>query len=229
MGNQYVLWLRARNCGSGDVLAQEQATAGKKEEVLSALTRIAAQIRTRLGESLATIQDHSTLEQATTPSLEALKAYTAGKMTIYARGGPAAIAHLQQAIAIDPQFAMAHAMLGFMLWNMGQTDAGAEQTRIAYGLRDHLSDREQRYVTMLYDRQVTGNLQKEFQTLEAWVQTYPGDFDALAISGGWVAMGTGQYERAIQVGEEVIRRFPDLSFGVYRHHSLHFARPVRRG
>ena len=213
VGNQYVLWLRARNCRSGDVLAQEQAVAEKKEAVLSALSRISAQIRTRLGESLATIQDHSTLEQATTSSLEALKAYTAGKMAIYARGGPAAIAHLQQAIAIDPQFAMAHALLGFMLWNMGQTDLGAEQVRVAYGLRDHLSDRERRYILMLYDRQVTGNLQKEMQTLEAWVQTYPHDADALAIIGGWAALGTGQYERGIQTGEEVIRQFPDMSFG----------------
>ena len=213
VGNQYVLWLRARNCRSGDVLAQEQAVAEKKEAVLSALSRISAQIRTRLGESLATIQDHSTLEQATTSSLEALKAYTAGKMAIYARGGPAAIAHLQQAIAIDPQFAMAHAQLGFMLWNMGQTDLGAEQVRVAYGLRDHLSDRERRYILMLYDRQVTGNLQKEMQTLEAWVQTYPHDADALAIIGGWAALGTGQYEKGIQTGEEVIRQFPDMSFG----------------
>ena len=213
VGNQYVLWLRARNCRSGDVLAQEQAVAEKKEAVLSALSRISAQIRTRLGESLATIQDHSTLDQATTSSLEALKAYTAGKMAIYARGGPAAIAHLQQAIAIDPQFAMAHAQLGFMLWNMGQTDLGAEQVRVAYGLRDHLSDRERRYILMLYDRQVTGNLQKEMQTLEAWVQTYPHDADALAIIGGWAALGTGQYERGIQTGEEVIRQFPDMSFG----------------
>ena len=213
VGNQYVLWLRARNCRSGDVLAQEQAVAEKKEAVLSALSRISAQIRTRLGESLATIQDHSTLEQATTSSLEALKAYTAGKMAIYARGGPAAIAHLQQAIAIDPQFAMAHAQLGFMLWNMGQTDLGAEQVRVAYGLRDHLSDRERRYILMLYDREVTGNLQKEMQTLEAWVQTYPHDADALAIIGGWAALGTGQYERGIQMGEEVIRQFPDMSFG----------------
>ena len=213
VGNQYVLWLRARNCRSGDVLAQEQAVAEKKEAVLSALSRISAQIRTRLGESLATIQDHSTLEQATTSSLEALKAYTAGKMAIYARGGPAAIAHLQQAIAIDPQFAMAHAQLGFMLWNMGQTDLGAEQVRVAYGLRDHLSDRERRYILMLYDREVTGNLQKEMQTLEAWVQTYPHDADALAIIGGWAALGTGQYERGIQTGEEVIRQFPDMSFG----------------
>ena len=213
MGNQYVLWLRARNCRSGDALAQEQAVAGKKEEVLSALGRIAAQLRVRLGESLATIQEHSTLEQATTSSLEALKAYTAGKTAIYAHGGPAAIAHLQQAIAIDPQFAMAHADLGFMLWNMGQTDLGAEQVLLAYGLRDHLSDRERRYVVMLYDRQVTGNLQKEMQTLEAWVQTYPRDSDALSIIGGWAALGTGQYERGIQTGEEVIRLFPDLSFG----------------
>ena len=213
VGNQYVLWLRARNCRSGDVLAQEQAVAEKKEAVLSALSRISAQIRTRLGESLATIQDHSTLEQATTSSLEALKAYTAGKMAIYARGGPAAIAHLQQAIAIDPQFAMAHAQLGFMLWNMGQTDLGAEEVRVAYGLRDHLSDQERRYILMLYDRQVTGNLQKEMQTLEAWVQTYPHDADALAIIGGWAALGTGQYERGIQTGEEVIRQFPDMSFG----------------
>ena len=213
VGNQYVLWLRARNCRSGDVLAQEQAVAEKKEAVLSALSRISAQIRTRLGESLATIQDHSTLDQATTSSLEALKAYTAGKMAIYARGGPAAIAHLQQAIAIDPQFAMAHADLGFMLWNMGQTDLGAEQVRVAYGLRDHLSDRERRYILMLYDREVTGNLQKEMQTLEAWVQTYPHDAEALAIIGGWAALGTGQYERGIQTGEEVIRQFPDMSFG----------------
>ena len=213
VGNQYVLWLRARNCRSGDVLAQEQAVAEKKEAVLSALSRISAQIRTRLGESLATIQDHSTLEQATTSSLEALKAYTAGKMAIYARGGPAAIAHFQQAIAIDPQFAMAHAQLGFMLWNMGQTDLGAEQVRVAYGLRDHLSDRERRYILMLYDREVTGNLQKEMQTLEAWVQTYPHDAEALAIIGGWAALGTGQYERGIQTGEEVIRQFPDMSFG----------------
>jgi tetratricopeptide (TPR) repeat protein len=213
VGNQYVLWLRARNCSSGDTLAQEQAVAGKNEEVLSALSRIATQIRTRLGESLATIQERSTLEQATTSSLEALKAYTVGKMAIYARGGQAAIAHLQQAVAIDPQFAMAHADLGFMLWNLGQTDLGAEHVRIAYGLRERLSDRERRFVLMLYDREVTGNLQKEMQTLEAWVQTYPRDSDALSIIGGWAALGTGQYERGTQVGEEVIRLFPDMSFG----------------
>ncbi len=89
LGSQYVLWLRARNCRSGEALAQEQELAGKKEEVLSALSRIALQIRTRLGESLATIQEHSTpLEQATTSSLEALKAYSAARKAVFAYGFP---------------------------------------------------------------------------------------------------------------------------------------------
>jgi tetratricopeptide (TPR) repeat protein len=214
LGTQYVLWLRARNCRTGEVLAEEQAQTERKEEVLKALSRIAIQMRTRLGESLASVQEHSTpLEQATTSSLEALKAYSAAKTAQYASGGPAAIPNLQQAIAIDPQFAMAHADLGFMSWNMGQTDLGAEQVRIAYGLRDRVSDRERRYILMLYDRQVTGNLQKELQTLESWAQTYPRDSTAKGILGGWVAMGTGQYERGIQAGQEVIRLDPDMSYG----------------
>ena len=214
LGSQYVLWLRARNCQTGEVLAEEQAQTARKEQVLKALSGIAVQMRTRLGESLATIQEHSTpLEQATTSSLEALQAYSAAKIAIFAAGGVAAIPHLQQAIAIDPQFAMAHADLGFMSWNMGQTDLGAEEVRIAYGLRDRVSDRERRYILMLYDRQVTGNLQKELQTLESWAQTYPRDSTAKSVLGGWVAMGTGQYERGIQAGQEVIRLDPDMSFG----------------
>ena len=78
---------------------------------------------------------------------------------------------------------MAHAQLGFMAWNMGQTDLGANEVRIAYGLRDRVSDREKRYITMLYDREVSGNLQKEMQTLEAWLQIYPRDTDAMAHRG----------------------------------------------
>jgi hypothetical protein len=199
LGSQYVLWLRARNCHTGDALAQEQVRAGSKEEVLNALSRIALQVRTRLGESLATIQEHSTpLEQATTSSLEALKAYSAAKTAMYAGGGSAFIPHLQQAIAIDPQFAMAHADLGFRLWDMGQTDLGAEEVRKAYALRDRVSDRERRYIVMLYDREVTGNLQKELQTLESWAQTYPRDADAHGIMAGWVAFGTGNYERGFK-------------------------------
>jgi tetratricopeptide (TPR) repeat protein len=216
LGRQYIVWLRARNCSSGDAVAEAQEPAGTKEQVLTALSHVALQIRNRLGESLATIQEHSTpLEQATTSSLEALKAYSAARRALFAYGSgfPSAIPHLQRAIAIDPQFAMAHADLGFFSWNTGQTDLGAEETRKAYALRDRVSDRERYYILMLYDRQVTGNLQKELHTLEAWVQTYPRDINALTITGGWAAFGTGQYGRGIQAGETAIRVDPDMPFG----------------
>ena len=212
LGNQYVLWLRARNCLSGDVLGQEQAQAGTKEEVLDALTRIAVQIRARLDESLSTIREQSTpLEQATTSSLEALKAYTAARNAVYARGMATAIPHLQRAIAIDPQFAMAQAELGFYYWNMGQTDLGAEYVRKAYEHRDRVSERERLFILFLYDRQVTGNLQKELETLESWVQAYPGDFLPLGLLGGWGTRGTGLYERGIQSSEQALGINPDLT------------------
>src|SRR5262249_35157847 len=144
--------------------------------------QIATQIRARLGESLATIREHSMpLEQATTASLEALKEFSAGWKAVLSRGGPAAVAHFQRAIAIDPQFAMAHGDLSITYWNMGQTDLSAEHTRKAYELRDRVTDRERLWVLFLYDRQVTGNLHRLLQTLESWVQTYPRDFLPLAV------------------------------------------------
>jgi eukaryotic-like serine/threonine-protein kinase len=223
LGSQYVLWLRARNCRTGEVLAEEQAQPARKEEVLNALSRMAVQIRTRLGESMATIQEHSTpLEQATTSSLEALKAYSAGRNALFAHGLPAAIPHFQRAIAIDPQFAMAYGDLSISYWNMGQTDLSAEYTRKAYALRDRVSDRERLWILFLYDRQVTGNLQRELQTLESWVQTYPHDWVPLSVLGGWGTQGTGQYERGIQALEEDLRLNPDesLAYGGLALHNI---------
>jgi tetratricopeptide (TPR) repeat protein len=210
LGNQYVLWTGATNCRTGDILAEEQEQAGRKEEALNALSKIAIQIRTRLGESLATIQEHSMpLEQATTSSLEALKAYSAGRSAIYEHGGPAAIPFLQHAIAIDPHFAMAHGDLSIVYWNMGQTDLSADYTRKAYELRDRVSDRERLWLLFLYDRQVTGNLPRELETLESWVQTYPHDFLPFSVMAGWGTRGTGQYERGIQAAQQALRLNPD--------------------
>ncbi|MBV9507528.1 MAG: protein kinase [Acidobacteriia bacterium] len=210
LGSQYVLWLRARNCRTGDILAQEQAQAEKKEGVLNALSRIAIQIRTRLGESLSTIQEHSVpLEQATTPSLEALKAYSAGRKAYSTHGGPAAILYFQRAVAIDPQLAAAYGDLSMVYWNMGQSTQAAEYTRKAYDLRDRVSDSERLFILFLYDRQVTGNLQRELQTLESWVQMYPRDDLAHAYLAGWGTLGTGQYERGIQAAQEALRLNPD--------------------
>ena len=222
LGSQYVLWLRAKNCRTGDVLAQEQAQAGRKEEVLNALSRIAIQIRTRLGESLASIREHSTpLEQATTSSFEALKEYSAGRTAMLAQSFSAAIPHFQRAIALDPQFAMAWGDLSFSYYNTGQTDLAAGHTRKAYELRDRVSDRERFWILFLYDRQVTGNLPRELQTLESWVQTYPRDTQAFAVIAGWATLGTGQYERGIQAARAALRLDPGYTFAYgYAFHSL---------
>jgi tetratricopeptide (TPR) repeat protein len=224
LGNQYVLWLSTRSCRTGETLAQEQAQAQTKEEVLNALSRIAIQVRTRLGESLTTIQQHSKpLEQATTSSLEAFRAYSAARSALFAHGAAAAIPHFQRAIALDPQFAMAHASLGFRSWDIGQTDLGAEEIRKAYELRDRVSDWERFYILMLYDREVTGNLQKELRTLESWAQTYPRDAHAPGIMSGWGTRGTGQYERGIRAAQEAIGLAPDIPFpygGLATHNLL---------
>jgi hypothetical protein len=90
---------------------------------------------------------------------------------------------------------LAQADLGFFYWNMGQTDLAIEHTLKAYELRDRVSDQERFFILFLYDRQVTGNLQKELQTIEAWAQTYPLDWQAWGVLGGWGTRGTGQYER----------------------------------
>jgi tetratricopeptide (TPR) repeat protein/predicted Ser/Thr protein kinase len=211
LGSQYVIWIRARNCHTGDILGQEQVQAERKEEVLNALTRVAVQVRTRLGESLTTIQEHTSLEQVTTSSLEALKSFSAARKAVFVRGLAAAIPHLQRAIAIDPQFAMAHADLGFFYWNMGQTDLAMEPTLKANELRDRVSERERFFILFLYDRQVTGNLHKELETIEAWVQAYPRDFTAWGVLGGWGTRGTGQYERGIQASEQSLRINPDVT------------------
>jgi serine/threonine protein kinase/tetratricopeptide (TPR) repeat protein len=212
LGSQYVLWLRARSCHGG-IVAQEQTQVGTKEEVLNALTRLTGQVRGRLAESMDAVREQSTpLQQVTARSLEALRAYSAARVAVLARGFSAAIPLIQRAIAIDPLFAMAHADLGFFYWNMGQTDAGADHVLKAYELRDRVSERERFFILFLYDRQVTGNLQKELETIESWLRAYPNDWQAWGVLGGWGTRGTGQYERGIQGSEEALRRKPDLMF-----------------
>ena len=148
-----------------------------------------------------------------------MKAYSAGRGAHFARGEAAAIPNLQRAIAIDPQFAMAYGDLSIVYWNMGQTDLSAEYTRKAWELRDRVSDRERLWILFLYDRQVTGNLPRELQTLESWAQTYPRDWTPYAVLAGWGTQGTGQYERGIQAAQEALRLNPDnpYSYGMAIH------------
>jgi serine/threonine protein kinase/Tfp pilus assembly protein PilF len=215
LGRQYVLGLRAKNCNTGNILDQEQTVAAKREDVLNSLSQIASKLRTRVGESLATVEKHSTpLAEATTTSLEALKAYSTG-MKVVVSGNDAATPFYRRAVGIDPKFAMAHAALGLQYSGMGESALSAESTTKAWQLRDRVSDRERFYIDFLYDRDVTGNLEKAYQTLEAWYQTYPRgeNPNAQGFLAGLATHGTGRYERAIEMSQRRIAANPDEVFG----------------
>ena len=214
LGKDYVLGLRTKNCRNGETIDEQQLQVTRKEDVLNALGQITRKLRSRAGESLATIRKHSTpLEQATTPSLEALKAFTTARQTSFANGFAAALPHLQRAVALDPQFAMAHGLLGLMYSNLGEADLAAESTQKAYQLRHRASEREKFFIEFLYDRQVTGNLKKGQQTLQAWAEAYPRDFSSLSLLAGRVTESSGAYEKGIQAAQKDLELNPDDTYG----------------
>ncbi len=209
LGSQYVLGLRATQCTTGDVLADEQAQAARKEEVLNTLSQIATRFRTRVGESLATIEKHSTpLAAATTPSLEALQAFSAGH-DLADFSWDRRLPHYQRAIAIDPEFALAHAQVGFGYSTLGESALGRQSLQKAYELRHRASDVERLNIETLYDRDVTGNLERERRTLETWAESYPRDARARSLMAGLALTSTGQHELAIAKSEETLALDPD--------------------
>jgi len=212
LGSKYVLGLRARNCNTGNVLDEEQIQAAKREDILNTLSEIAGKFRARVGESLATVEKHSkSLEEATTPSLEALKAYT----TAMKLDSTAGIPLFRHAIEIDPKFAMAYANLGLDYSDIGESVLSAENTRKAWELRDRVSDQEKFFIDFTYQREVTGNLEDAYQTLELWRQTYPRDIYALSLLGGLSTHGTGRFERVIETAKETIAEDPNVVFGYH--------------
>jgi eukaryotic-like serine/threonine-protein kinase len=212
LGSQYVLGLRAKDCRTGNILVAEQAQAARKEDVLNSLSQIASRFRTRVGESLTTVEKYDTpLAEATTPSLEALKAYSAGWKVFSSTGHDAALPFFKRAIQLDPKFAMAHASLGRMYSGIEEPTLSAESITRAYQLRDRASDREKFFVTANYDVQVTGNLEKAEQTCVLWAQAYPRDANAHGFLGSLVYLPTGRYERAIEENRKAIELDPDLA------------------
>ena len=215
LGSQYVLGLRARNCTTGSILDQQQIQAAKREDVLNSLSQIASKFRTRVGESLATVEKHSTpLAEATTPSIEALKAYSTGMKLLLSSGNyEPSIPVFRRAVEIDPKFAMAYAQLGLSYGAIEESVLSAESVTRAWQLRDRVSDRERFFINWTYDRQVTGNLEKAFQTLELWSQTYPRRGDGANpqdLLGGISTHGTGRFEKAIAASLEGIATDPDF-------------------
>ena len=197
IGNTYNLVLNAVNCSTGEPLASSTAEAQDKDHVLAALGQAAEDVRGKLGESLASIQKFNTpINEATTSSLEALKAYSLGMQARANKGEETAAPFFQQAITLDPNFAMAFATLGQVEANLGQAAIGAEYTKKAYALRDRASEAERFYIDSHYYENVQGDLQKGNEVYQLWTQTYPRDaipFNNLGVSCGLM----GQWEKAL--------------------------------
>jgi eukaryotic-like serine/threonine-protein kinase len=209
LGSQYVVGLKAVNCRSGDVLANEQVTANSKEQVLKALGDAAAKIRVKLGESLASVQKYDApAENVTTPSLEALQAYSLGfQAQVVKRDSAAAIPFLQRAIGLDPNFAMAYARLGSNYNALGEIARAAENTRKAYDLRDRVSEREKFYIDSHYEQFVTGNLEASRKVYELWAQTYPRD-DVPIGNLSIIYSSLGDYDKSITAIQESLNLNP---------------------
>jgi predicted Zn-dependent protease len=213
LGSQYVLGLRAKNCRTGEVLYDQQVQAAKKEDVLNALSQIASKFRTRAGESLATIKQHETpLAEATTPSLDALKAYSAGWKVLTSGVPPAAIPFFKRAVEIDSKFAAAYASLGRSYGDIGESVLSAENTVKAYKLRDRASDAERFFIAATYLEQVTGNLEKAKETIELWAETYPREIRAPSLLSGQIYPAFGQWEKSIEAGQKSIALDPGFPF-----------------
>jgi serine/threonine protein kinase/tetratricopeptide (TPR) repeat protein len=209
LGSQYVLGLRAVNCQSGDPLAEKQVTAASKEKVLDALGEAASKLRTELGESLATVQKLDVpLSEATTSSLEALKAFSLGLKATNDKGPAAALPYNQRSIELDPNFAMGYWAVGSDYFSLAELGRASEYFTKAFQLREHASEREKLVITANYYRNVTGELDKAAQTLQGEIESYPRDARA-HVGLGIVYAEQGQHERAAESFRQSLRLAPD--------------------
>jgi eukaryotic-like serine/threonine-protein kinase len=209
LGTQYVIGLSAINCATGDSIAKEQAQAAGKEDVLKMLNRAAVDLRGKLGESLSSVQKFATpVEEATTASLEALKAYSLGLKTRSAKGDTAALPLFKGAVALDPRFAMAYAQEGTSYSNLGEAGLASENTRKAYDLRDKVSERERLYIDSHYFMLATGELEKAAQVYDLWKQTYPRDMIPYT-NLGFIDSLIGKYDKGLEEAREALRLEPN--------------------
>jgi Flp pilus assembly protein TadD len=205
IGTQYLLTLKAVNCASGESLASTEAQASDKNHVLDALGRTASDMRNKLGESVTTLQKFDTpLEQATTPSLEALKTFSLGWKTWEERGDTEAIPLFEHAIELDPNFASAYDTLGGIYSNLGQADLAIVNIKKAFELRDRVSERERLQITGDYYFAVSGDVDKSIQTWGLYVKNYPRDYTGHLLLGD-TYMLWGQWEGALSESLESLR------------------------
>jgi Flp pilus assembly protein TadD len=210
LGSQYVVSLDAIACNTGDSLAKEQAEAASKEGVLKALGTAASSLRARLGESLASVQKFDVPVEATTPSLEALKAYSMGVTTGRTKGNAEAIPFMKRAIELDPNFAIAYAGLAVSYSNLGQASLAADYAKKAYDLRDRVSEREKYRISALYFQNVTSEVEKATEAYELWAKSYPRDL-VPHTNLGFLYSAMGQWDKSIAETEASQRLEPTIT------------------
>lgn len=208
LGSQYVLGLKVVNCQSGNTLAQEQVTAASKEKVLNALGSAASKLRGELGESLVLVRKFDVpLAEATTSSLEALKAYSLGEKAYREKGVSAALPYHQRAIELDPHFAIAYWRVGSDYYGMAELGRGSAYFTKAFQLREHASEREKLAITTSYYETATGQLDKAVEAYQEWTAGYPRD--SAAFNGlGNLYTDQGKYEEAAKAYRESLRVAP---------------------
>jgi eukaryotic-like serine/threonine-protein kinase len=209
LGGQYVIGVDAIGCSSGDTLAKEQEEAASKQDVLKALGKAASSLRGKLGESLATIQKFDVPVEATTASLEALKAFSMGITTFRTKGNAESIPFYKRALELDPKLAVAYVSLGVAYSNLGQASLAAENLKKAYALRDRVSEREKYRISSMYYQLVTGELEQASQVYELWAKSYPQDFVPPG-NLGEIYSNLGQYEKALTRTQEGLRLEPSI-------------------
>lgn len=211
LGSQYVLGLKAVNCQSGDTLAEEQVTAPAKEKVLEALGQAASKLRSQLGESLATVQNFDVpLPDATTSSLEALKAFSQGVKTLGEKGPADGLVFLQRAIELDPNFAIGYSAVGDAYNSLGEVGRASEYYAKAFELREHTSEREKLAIAGNYYSNVTGELDKAARAYQGLIASYPRDSRPLNELGN-VLTAQGAYEKAAEAYRQSLSLDPNNS------------------
>jgi tetratricopeptide (TPR) repeat protein len=209
LGSQYVIGLKAVNCNTGDVLAGAQEQAAGKEGVLKAMDNAAITLRSKLGESLSSVQKYATpVEEATTPSLEALKAYSLGAKMNFAKGETAALPFYKRAVELDSNFAMPYAAMSIVYADLNEIGRAAENARKAYDFRAKVSERERLMIETNYYLTATGELEKAAQTLEIWKQTYPRD-EVPYLSLGFIYASLGNWEEFLEESRASLRLAPN--------------------
>ncbi len=213
LGTSYVVTLNAQDCVDGKVLAEQQAQASSKETVLQAMGTAASAFREQLGESLASVQRYDAkIEEATTRSLEALKAYSQGLRTRRMTGDFDSVPFFRRAIELDPEFALAYARLGTVYNNLGQTDEAKKMTARAYELRSKVSEAERLYIEGRYYTTVQPDVQKALDAYNVWLATYPNDYTALTNSA-LLHKQQGNREEAVRKLELATKVAPDQPLG----------------